>query len=298
MNIGYFNAQGPNNGIENWFDLEIEELRKRGHNVRVFWLKGNQPTKDDVEWMDFAHFHFAQVADRYKRLGIPFCVSPHTNDIFPDSGKRLKKVCEHPKFRFVTYQSNYHLKHFITWGIREPFVHLPMCCRTELFTREKYQGNGIICGGRLIPRKGLDRIMHLGNLMVFGDGQLENELKAMNSTNTFYGRVDGNKLKELFEKSYVYLFPNRIVDDGNRDGIPNTVKEALLMELYVIASPVAGLPEMDTVILNEDWSKGNIQRILDTIPIEPNKKGRQYILDNFSPKVCVDKLEKAIEDYL
>jgi hypothetical protein len=37
---------------------------------------------------------------------------------------------------------------------------------------------------------------------------------------------------------------------------------------------------------------------LDTISIEPNKKGRQHILDNFSPKVCIDKLEKAIGEYL
>jgi glycosyltransferase involved in cell wall biosynthesis len=297
MNIGYFNAQGFN-GIEYWFQLEQDELRRRGHNVRTFYLKGPQPTKEDIEWMDFAHFHFAHVADRYKRLGVPFCVSPHTNDIFPDSGKRLKKVSNHPKCKFVTYQSQYHLKHFFEWGIKPPLVHLPMCCRTELFTREKSKGDRMICGGRLIPRKGLDRIMHLGNLIVFGDGPLENELKAMNSTNTFYGRVDGKELKELFEKSYVYLFPNRIVNDGNRDGIPNTVKEALLMELYVISSPVAGLPEVDTVILNEDWSKEGIQRILDTISIEPNKKGRQHILDNFSPKVCIDKLEKAIGEYL
>jgi len=82
MKIGYFNARGPNNGIENWFDLEIEELRKRGHEVRVFWLKGNQPTQEDRLWMDVAHYHFAHVAEYYKKLNVPYLVSPHANDIW------------------------------------------------------------------------------------------------------------------------------------------------------------------------------------------------------------------------
>ena len=69
MNIGYFNARGIND-VEHWFKLEIEELRRRGHNVRVFSLRGNHPTRDDVKWMDIAHYHFAQVADYFKRIGI------------------------------------------------------------------------------------------------------------------------------------------------------------------------------------------------------------------------------------
>jgi len=298
MNIGYFNAQGPENGIEHWFDLEIDELRKRGHHVKPFWLRGDQPTKGDVDEMDFAHFHYSHVALQYRRMGVPFCISPHTNDIFPDNGKKLIKASKHPNCKFVTYQSQYHLEHYKKWGIDKPLVHLPMCCRTNLFNpKSKELGDRMICGGRLVPRKGLDKIMYLGNLLVFGKGELKHELQSINPTNEFCGSVNGEELKKLFERSYVYLYPSTIASDGNRDGIPNTIKEALLMKLWVIASPVAGIPEVDTVILNEDWSKENIQKITQNL-IYPNEKGRQYILDNFSPEVCIDKLERAINEHI
>jgi len=88
MNIGYFNARGIND-VEHWFRLEIEELRRRGHDIRVFSLRMDQPTRSDIEWMDIAHFHFAQVAQRYKRLGVPFIISPHANDIWIDRGANL-----------------------------------------------------------------------------------------------------------------------------------------------------------------------------------------------------------------
>ena len=298
MNIGYFNAQGINN-IEYWFRLEQEELKKRGHKVKMFYLKGNQPTREDVEWMDFAHFHYAHVALFYRRLGVPFCISPHTNDIFPDNGKKLKIASRHRNCKFVTYQSQYHLEHYKKWDIDKPLVHLPMCCRTKLFERKGDIGNGIIAGGRIVPRKGLERILHIPNLTIFGDSpnlEYRNKLASRAPTCWFCGYKNGEELRDLFEDSYLYLFPARIVNDGNRDGIPNTIKEALLMGLQVIASPITGIKEMEGVTFTEDWE--NVEDLISSIPKEFNRKGRQYILDNFSPEICIDKLERVINEYI
>jgi glycosyltransferase involved in cell wall biosynthesis len=309
MNIGYFNAQGIND-IEHWFSLEQQELERRGHNIRMFYLKGNQPTVEDRDWMDFAHFHYAHVALNYRRLGVPFCISPHTNDIFPDNGEKLKISSKHKNCKFVTYQSDYHRQHYKVWDIPEPYIHLPMCCRTDLFSLNVSGVQGetvstdkignIIAGGRLVPRKGLDRILpHVNNIKVFGDTKDYNYkayLQNLNPTTDFIGHLSGEELKDFYSKAWLYLFPARIVEDGNRDGIPNTIKEALLMGLQVIASPVSGIPELKGVTFLENWD--NINETIENIPRKFNYEGREYILNNFSPKVCIDKLEEGISKYV
>jgi len=300
MNIGYFNARGPNNGIEHWFDLEIEELRKRGHEVRTFYLKGNQPTRMDIKWMDFAHFHFAQVAAYYKVVldicgGVPYIISPHAHDIWRDNGATLKMAASSDNCKGVSYQSFYHKKNFEEWGINKPLFHLPMCCRTKLFKRQTpYNPSGkIIAGGRLIPKKGLDRLKGVENLTIFGDGPLKDALKGQLPCTTFFtGHLAGMELKDLFEESSIYLFPAIVTKDGDSDGIPNTVKEAMLMELQVIASPVAGIPELENISTLSNWD--SIGRILKDFPREPNTKGRLEIIKNFSPESCINKLEEII----
>ncbi len=300
MNIGYFNARGIND-IESWFSLEIKELRRLGHEVRVFWLRGKQPTKSDIEWMDIAHYHFAQVADFYKRIGVPFIISPHAHDIWRDEGATLLRASNHPKCKFVTYQSFYHKKKFEEWGVEKPLVYLPMCCRTKLFTREKrYNPYGsYVAGGRLIPKKGIDRLLkHKRHIKVFGDGPLKVEFEKRFPNNTYLGHLKGKQLKNLFEKGSIYFFPSIQTPDGDMDGIANTVKESLLMELQCISSSVAGMPEIKNIHLLDDWSKECIENAIECIPKRANYEGRREILEKFSPDICIDKLISAINEYV
>lgn len=300
MNIGYFNARGFSD-IESWFGLEINELKKRGHNIRVFWIKGTQPTKDDIKWMDIAHFHFAQVADYYKRIGIPYIISPHAHDIFRDNGETLKIASQHNNCKFVTYQSFYHKRKFEEWGIERPLIHLPMCCRTKLFTRQKkYNPYGhYVAGGRLIPKKGLHRLLRQkAGIKVFGDGPLKEELMHTYPNNSYLGHLNGKKLKALFEKSSIYFFPAIVMPDGDSDGIANTVKESLLMELQCISSSVAGMSEIENIMILDDWSKRGIKDVIECIPKKANCEGRKEILEKFSPDVCIDKLLKTIEEFI
>jgi len=296
LHIGYFNARGLNN-IEHWFNLEMEELTKRGHDIIYFSFHGLQPTRGHIEWMDFAHMHFAQVAEHYKRIGVPFCISPHANDIWRDNGAKLKKASEHHNCKFVTYQSLYHKKKFEEWGIDKPLVYLPMCVRTRLFKRTMDIPNGerLLAGGRLIPKKGLDRIMHLKNLTIFGEGPLESSLKSMNPEVIFAGQLDGEGLRHLMDQSWLFLHPAIETPDGDKDGIPNTLKEAMLMRMQIITSPIAGIPELKNITLLEDWS--NIDDIIRDIPRQPNYNGEKEILSIYSPELCIDRLLKAIEEY-
>jgi len=296
MDIGYANARGFND-IEHWYKLEQDELIKRNHNVYEFNLRYKQPDINEIKKLSFCHYHFAHVADRFKRLGIPFCISPHAHDIWLDNGETLKRASSHPNCKFVTYQSFYHKRKFEEWGIDKPIVYLPMCVRTKLFKRinDIPNGEGIIAGGRLIPKKGLNRIMHLDNLTIFGEGPLESELKAMNPKVKFVGHLDGPELRDLMEESWLFLHPAIETEDNDKDGIPNTIKEAMLMRLQVISSPIAGIPELENVSLLNDWT--NINYVIENTRRQPNYKGEKEIRNIYSPKSCVNRLLEAIEKY-
>ena len=295
MKLGLFNARGINK-TEHFIPLEIEELQKQGHEIRHFWIKGKHPTKEDVEWMDFAVYHFVPTAMFFHRLRLPFCILPTANDIFPNNGFYLKVLEGNPNCKFIGYQSYYHKSKYDEWGISKPTVHIPHCCRVDLFKRKKPLGKKIIAGGRLIPKKGLDRIVpYIDDLVVFGDGPLKDELESLNSNVEFTGFLEGEDLRALMDEAWLYLYPAIITLDGDSDGIPNTLKEALLMQLQVAANPVAGIPEIMCVHMVSDWK--HPKKVVSSIPHIENNIGRQEILDKFSPDICCNKLIQGIEEY-
>jgi len=300
MNIGIFNMRGINK-TEHFIPLEIKELKKREHNVTMYWARGRHPTKKEVKEMDFAVFHFVPTALHFMRsVKVPFCVLPTANDIFIDEGKNLKQVEKHKNCKFVGYQSIYHKNKYIEWGVEKPIVYVPHCVRVDLFTRKKpfNPNDKIIAGGRLIAKKGLDRVIpYVDNLTVFGDGELMPHLKSLNPTTKFTGYLNGEELKDLFEEGWLYLFPAVVDEFGDREGVSNTIKEAMLMELQILTTTVGGNAELDNVYFLDDWNKKSIENAIDAIPREPNVKGREEIIKKYSPKVCVDKLLKGIKEY-
>jgi len=300
MNIAQFNARGPHNGVEHWFDLIHDELEQRGHNVIQYWVRGRKPTWNEIQDIDFCFYHFSQVAFLYMRsIRKPFCVLPSANDIFPNNGETLMKVSKSRNCKFITYQSLYHIKKYKEWEIEGQFQYVPMPVRVDTFKRNRKYNKDFkyLAGGRLIPKKGLHQLKGIDNLRIFGDGPLRDELQRMMPNVEFLGELNTTKLKNAYERSSLYLFPAVITNDGDSDGIANTVKEAMLMELPVITSSVAGMKELENVIHLDDWSK--IGEILDDDKVfQNNLKGKEEILKTYSPNICVDMLLKGIDEYI
>jgi glycosyltransferase involved in cell wall biosynthesis len=58
------------------------------------------------------------------------------------------------------------------------------------------------------------------------------------------GRREHAEVRELLERAAVLAMPSVIAADGDRDSMPVVVKEALAMEVPVVASDEVGLPEV------------------------------------------------------
>jgi colanic acid/amylovoran biosynthesis glycosyltransferase len=115
---------------------------------------------------------------------------------------------------------------------------------------------------RLIEKKGLPTSLrafakflarHPGSsLTIAGDGpqlaelkELAQELKIDNRV-SFPGFVSSAALRDLYYKAHIFLHPSQTGSDGNQEGVPNSMLEAMATGLPVFATHHGGIPEAIT----------------------------------------------------
>ena len=59
----------------------------------------------------------------------------------------------------------------------------------------------------------------------------------------FPGFVSQSELRELFYGSHIFLHPSERGADGNQEGVPNSMLEAMASRLPVLATEHGGIPE-------------------------------------------------------
>lgn len=112
---------------------------------------------------------------------------------------------------------------------------------------------------RLIEKKGLDDAIHAfarfvkthpaAHFTIAGEGPLREPLRTLcqqlgvDNKVTFAGFLKGRALCELFHASHIFIHPSRLTGDGNQEGIPNAMLEAMATGLPVIATLHGGIPE-------------------------------------------------------
>lgn len=121
-------------------------------------------------------------------------------------------------------------------------------------------GGLVLAVGRLVGKKGfgdlLDAVALLGpddglqELVIVGAGPLGEELAdrarrlGVQDRVRFAGARPTSEVRELLESAAVLAVPCVVAPDGDADSMPVIAKEALAMEVPVVASDAAGLPEI------------------------------------------------------
>jgi colanic acid/amylovoran biosynthesis glycosyltransferase len=84
---------------------------------------------------------------------------------------------------------------------------------------------------------------------IAGEGPLRAELEdqaralGIGDKVSFAGFVSQNELRELFYRSHIFLHPSERGADGNQEGVPNSMLEAMASGLPVFATEHGGIPE-------------------------------------------------------
>ena len=115
---------------------------------------------------------------------------------------------------------------------------------------------------RLIEKKGVDLTLRAfaelrqthphSELVIVGGGPLRDELPKLAATLgvaehvRFRGFLDQARLREEMRGADMFVHPSRVAGDGNREGVPNSMLEAMASGVPVVATRHGGIPEAVT----------------------------------------------------
>jgi glycosyltransferase involved in cell wall biosynthesis len=118
----------------------------------------------------------------------------------------------------------------------------------------------IISIGQLWERKGLRYLVEACGVLrdrgadfrceIVGDGPLRAELEALIQELDLADRVlltgpqPFPEVVRRYRRASVFVLPCIVTDEGDRDGIPNVILEAMASRLPVVSTAVSGIPEV------------------------------------------------------
>jgi AhpD family alkylhydroperoxidase len=275
------------------------------------------------------HAHFAAggalIALRASRLtGCTYSVTAHAHDIFKRTTNLREKL---ERAAFATSGCDYNVRYLRTLVDAEHAerIHrIVMGVDGERFRRRTAYpgGRAVVAIGRLVEKKGFAHLLDavaaleasspLDRLVVLGGGALRKELRQRARRLGIAGKVDwlGNRphadVKDLLEQADLLAAPCVVAESGDRDSMPVVVKEALAMEVPVVASDEVGLPE----VVRPGWGRlaapGDaaalataIDELLALPPerrVEMGRAGREFVLTTCDVDRETAKLARLIDE--
>jgi len=263
-------------------NLEIYQVPKKGFkkwiNAAAFHTNLSLPFYDKILKKtnpDVIHAHFGY--DAYKLTGlakrnhIPLVVSFYGSDVsrLPlefDWKRRYKKLAR--MARHFIAASNFMKSQLIDLGF--PADRISVVRFGLDLDKFNYQENDvppqkILMIGRLVEKKGFEyairAVSNLQNIQeevevnIYGDGPLMDKLKQLSkallvkNSIQFHGFQPNDTIQSALENHTILICPSVTAADGDMEGLPNTVLEAMAKGTAVLATRHAAIPEV--VVHNE-----------------------------------------------
>ncbi len=228
------------------------------------------------------HAHFCHGATTVAMLascitGIPFSFTAHAKDIYVPSlnpagllGRKLRAA----RFAVTCTEANRrHLKniepgadvHRLYHGLNVDFAEL--LTSNHRVGSQEHTKTRILAVGRLVPKKGFEVLVQACaklkdeglsfELRIAGeDGEAGDAVRSaiarhqLQGSVTVLGPLSQQQLYHEYNAATVFCLPCRIARNGDRDGVPNVLVEAMACGLPVISTLVSGIPEVVTHDVN------------------------------------------------
>jgi glycosyltransferase involved in cell wall biosynthesis len=133
---------------------------------------------------------------------------------------------------------------------------------------------------------------------IIGWGELESELKALiaeldiSDCVALSGKMIQDEVILLYQAASVFVLPCLVTDDGDRDGIPNVLMEAMVSRVPVISTGISGITELVEHMMNgivvAERDAGGIADAMETLLLQPQlrqrlgENGRTKVLGQFA----------------
>lgn len=195
--------------------------------------------------------------------GIPYSFSAHAKDIYLQPEDLLYRKVTAAQFVVTCTEYNKNYLDVKFGELNVPFF----CCYhgvdPEMYAfREKAVVNGcpnILSVGRLVPKKGFPALIEALYLLrqkgynfrcvIVGNGPLKESLQKQIADLQLGDRVQlapemsQKELVEYYREADVFALACEVQEDGDRDGIPNVIVEAMALGVPVVSTRISGIPE-------------------------------------------------------
>lgn len=176
-------------------------------------------------------------------------------------------------------------------------------------------GLSVLAVGRLVAKKGypvllkaIAEVLQAGypvRCEIIGQGEMDADLReqierlGLASVVTLPGERTHQQLASAYRDADVFAQASVVLPDGDRDGIPNALLEAMASGLAVVASDVAGIPEVvtDSItgLLVPPGDPVALAATLIRLAAEPDLRARlgaaarRHVAEHFDRRVCLQR---------
>jgi glycosyltransferase involved in cell wall biosynthesis len=222
--------------------------------------------------IELLHVHFgtseATVALLAKLLGgPPYSLALHTWDVFRDEVDRTLLARKINESRFTVVNTEYHRREVtrVVPGVDAAKIRVSYngvdLARFRSSDRPRLERTvSLLAVGRMVEKKGFIHLVRAVGLLrnrcagltctIVGGGRERSRLReeinrrGLRSSVVLMGPLHQERVRELMQSCGCFVLPCVRAKDGNIDGIPNVLIEALACECPSISTRISGVPEL------------------------------------------------------
>ncbi|MEL6332051.1 MAG: glycosyltransferase [Cyanobacteria bacterium J06626_26] len=274
------------------------------------------------------HAHFANVPTATAEVaqafsGISYSITAHAKDIYLNDKTALDRRMA--KAEFVLTCTDYNRRHLDQVSTSRTPIHLAyhgldVARFSPAPKAQKTEVPLLLSVGRFCEKKGFSYLLKACHLVkqvgipfrcvIVGYGPLEDSIRQQINTLgltehiTLVGKLTQDQLIDYYRQTDLFVLPCLVTDDGDRDGIPNVLLEAMSMEIPVISTDISGISELVESnyngVLVPEKDELSLAQALEALIRQPERRetlgkaGRLTVLDKFGLTQNVG----AVKDWL
>jgi glycosyltransferase involved in cell wall biosynthesis len=225
----------------------------------------------EQEGITHVHAHYANTPTTvallaHQMTGIPFSFTAHAKDIY--LSRKASLIYKMSNAQFVVTCTGYNQQYLssLMEGQKPVDIHrIYHGLNLRVFPPQAHTSSArplILTVARLVEKKGLPYLLDACRILknqgydftcrIVGDGELRPVLEErirdleLSDTVELSGAETHERVIETYQQATMFALPCIVGENGDRDGIPNVLVEALYMGVPVVSTPISGIPELLT----------------------------------------------------